>query len=821
MIEVAGVSVPLDAALPGNERMLANAAARALGLRPDAVRSARFTRRSVDARQRRQGGRGRSTRRDGSAARASVRFAATLAVELSPDAREADVLAGTDALAPGVRVRPFAPYEPLAIPALGARIDGLGENARPIVVGTGPAGLFCALYLAAAGLRPLVLERGGNVDERQRAVAAFDAGGPLDLSDNVQFGEGGAGTFSDGKLTTGTKSPLQAHVLHEFVRFGAPADILVDAHPHIGTDLLAGIVRAMRCRVEQLGGEVRFHARLADIDLDECGRVRAVRVEHEGSGAFERIACRRLVVACGHSARDTFALMDDAGLALEAKPFAVGVRIEHAQSSIDRARYGASAGHQALGPADYRLVVHPENTRSVYTFCMCPGGTVVCAASEERGLVVNGMSTHARDGKNANSALLVGVTPEDFGGSGPLAGIAFQRKIEQAAFELACGSSGVAYQAPAQTVGDFLARSQGKHSATVKPSYARGVVWCDLHACLPSFVSQALEAALPALDAKLSGFAAPGAVLTGVETRSSSPVRVLRDPDDMQARLRRRAPAPTGIYPCGEGSGYAGGIMSSAVDGLKAAVRLAADLADACSADVGCDLPADERAAGSDGAPCPPVPSGGKNGDRSVRACGVRDLVLCTLAETAASLRAGKPAVFPTDTVWGVGVAVDCVDDPGVLYVLKNRDRAKPIAWLVGSISDLERYGSAVPAWAINAARAHWPGGLTLIVRASGRVPPAYRSKAGTIGLRMPASDACLALINEVGCPLATTSANPAGAPAPGALAELDSAFARRVGTVMDASAEALAREASGIASTVIDCTASEPRVVRQGTVVL
>ena len=615
MLEISNLALPLDAGLEGKqaEKLVRRAAARALNIPPSDIAEIRLLKRSVDARKKHD-----------------VHFVATLGVELTGGAQaEAAAIEAAAHRKGAANVKAHRPYEPLQVPQVGVSPQAQDEP-RPIVVGTGPAGLFCALYLARAGLRPLVVERGAAVDERMAAVDAFNAGEPLDPHTNIQYGEGGAGTFSDGKLTTNIKSPWAQHVLHLFVEAGAPEEILWQAKPHIGTDLLVDIVRNIRKQIEQAGGEVRFNTQLTALHFENGhltqaeitslqptqtlrGRSTNCPETARFEAAVEMIPASRVVLACGHSARDTFELVRDAGVHMEQKPFSVGVRIEHPQQLINRSQYGKAADHPALGAADYKLSMHlrpqkgEEQGRGVYTFCMCPGGEVVCAASEPEGVVVNGMSRFARDGQNANSALLVGVGPEDFDGEDPLAGVKLQREMEQAAYRTAIAAGGEPYQAPAQTVGNFLARRAGGPSKQVKPTYARGVAWCDLHECLPPFVARAMEQALPQLDRRLHGFADPQAVLTGVETRSSSPVRIVRG-KNMQAQLAAApasdrvqsgaqtqalsgspaasgrladAAAPeleTGLYPCGEGAGYAGGIMSAACDGLRVASALVESL---------------------------------------------------------------------------------------------------------------------------------------------------------------------------------------------------------------------------------------------------
>ena len=434
---------------------------------------------------------------------------------------------------------------------------------RPIIIGCGPCGLFAALILAQSGFKPVVLERGKNVRERTQDTFGFWRERRLDPESNVQFGEGGAGTFSDGKLHTQIRDPKHygRKVLSEFVKAGAPEEILYIGKPHIGTFRLVRIIEQMRKDIIALGGEFRFMSRVDDL-LIENGQIKGVVLSNG-----ETIFSDHIVLAPGHSARDTFDMLYRRGIQIEAKPFSIGFRIEHPQSLIDRCRLGPNASNPLLGAADYKLVHHCKNGRSVYSFCMCPGGTVVAAASEPGRLVTNGMSQYSRNERNANAAIVVDITPEDYPGH-PLAGVAFQRQLEQKAFEL----GGSNYNAPCQLVGDFLKGKPSTRLGSVIPSYQPGVTPCDLAQALPDYAIEALREAIPAFERSIPGFALEDAVLTGTETRTSSPVRITRNRDDFQSVNVR------GLYPAGEGAGYAGGILSSAVDGIMVAEAIAQDI---------------------------------------------------------------------------------------------------------------------------------------------------------------------------------------------------------------------------------------------------
>ncbi|HEY4254247.1 MAG TPA: FAD-dependent monooxygenase [Roseomonas sp.] len=463
---------------------------------------------------------------------------------------EAGLLARDARLAPtpDMRWRPVASAPP-------------GFTERPLVIGAGPCGLMAALALARMGFRPIILDRGKVVRERTKDTWALWRRGVLTPESNVQFGEGGAGTFSDGKLYSQIKDRLHhgRHVLEEFVAAGAPEEILYLSKPHIGTFRLVHMVERIRATIEALGGEYRWSARVADLLVDTAPDG-SRQVAGVALADGERIAARHVVLAIGHSSRDTVAMLHDRGVAMEAKPLSIGVRIEHPQGLIDRARFGPSAGNPTLGAADYKLVHHASNGRGVYSFCMCPGGTVVAAASEPGRLVTNGMSQYSRNERNANSAIVVGVTPADFGAEGPLAGIGFQRHWEERAFV----EGGSDWRAPAQRVGDFLAGRPSTALGDVLPSYRPGVRPADLTRCLPDYAVAAMREALPTFARDIAGFAMEDAVMTGVETRTSSPVRIGRGAEFVSLNTR-------GLYPAGEGAGFAGGILSAGVDGLRVA----------------------------------------------------------------------------------------------------------------------------------------------------------------------------------------------------------------------------------------------------------
>ena len=729
LIQANNVSLSLDALLPDQRDLLASEAAAAVGVKPVRIKGARIVRKAVDARK-----------------KTHVHFVVNLVLDI-------EGCAVPDQLRPkkGVQVQvPNAP-EPVTFPDL-AELANAPGTLRPVVVGAGPAGLFCALALARAGLKPLLVERGRPVDERLRDVQAFADGGPLDEQSNIQFGEGGAGTFSDGKLTTGTKSPFARFVLEEFAACGAPEDILIDAKPHIGTDFLPDVVRALRQRIIEAGGEVRFSTQLTS--LSQLGQTLcAATLTDLTTGAPEDIFTNALVLACGHSARDTYQMLLDAGVAMERKPFAMGVRIEHAQAAIDRAQYGTAAGHPALPPADYKLAEHNADGRGVYTVCLCTGGELVAAASDAGRVCTNGMSNHARDGRNANAALLVEVRPDDLPqAEGVLAGMRLQRQLERAAFEAGGGT----YAAPAQTVASFMNTGDGS-LCSPRPTYPRGVREADLHDIFPTFMTDALAEALPNLGRKLKGFDAPDALMTAVEARSSSPVRLMRHKRTLQSITH------PGVYPAGEGGGHAGGIMSAACDGLRVASAIMED---------------------------------------------------AQLHAAAAALKEGRAAVFPTDTVAGIGVSVAAVPGPQELAHIKGRDAGKPVAWLVATPDALDVYGKDVPVYARELAAEGWPGALTLVVRANERVPAAFQSAEGTIGLRMSASPMAQRLIEAAGAPLAVTSANLAGEAAPLGMDALSAAFAERA----EAAGAAFVRtreRATGTASRVVDCTGPEPVTLR------
>lgn len=530
MLRVTGIRLGLDE----SERELGKKTAEKLGIKEKDIISLQISRKSIDAR------------------RKNISFVYTVDVAVRNEKRVfARFRDRSVAIAPDLEYRYVQPGE-----------ERLRH--RPVIVGAGPSGLFAGLILSQMGYQPLLLERGEDVDSRQKKVQRFWNEGFLDEESNVQFGEGGAGTFSDGKLTTLIRDPRCRKVLEEFVKAGAPKEILYLNKPHIGTDLLVTVIKNLRQSIIAHGGEIRFRAKVTDLKI-RSGKVVGVVVNGD-----EVIPCEVVLLGIGHSARDTFDMLHRRGVAMIQKPFSIGMRIEHPQALIDAVQYGDFAGDPRLGAADYKLVYHSPKGRSAYTFCMCPGGYVIAAASEAGGVVTNGMSEYRRDGKNANSALLVGVGPGDYGSEHPLAGVEFQRRWEKLAFELA-GSN---YYAPVQLVGDFLLDRPSSQFGAVTPTYRPGVAFVELKRCLPPYVIETLREAIRSFDAKLPGFAMAEAVLTGVETRSSSPVRIVRD-EGYLANVE-------GLYPIGEGAGYAGGIMSAAVDGIKAAEKVAGKYSPLC-----------------------------------------------------------------------------------------------------------------------------------------------------------------------------------------------------------------------------------------------
>ncbi len=432
---------------------------------------------------------------------------------------------------------------------------------RPVIIGFGPAGIFAGLTLARAGEKPIIIEQGADCDQRIKDVESFIKSGSLNTQSNIQFGEGGAGTFSDGKLNTGTKDIRARHILNEFYVHGAPEEILYNAKPHIGTDKLREVIKYIRKEIIELGGDVFFNTKFTSLIIKN-NEVKGIEIESNGKKTI--IDTDNVILAIGHSSRDTLRMLYNNSIFMEQKSFSVGARIEHLREKIDKSQFGSFAGNNRLGAAYYKLNTQTSNGRGAYTFCMCPGGTVVPASSEENMVCVNGMSEFKRDAVNSNSALLVSVNPDDFGSEHPLAGIEYQRKIEKKAYDYGGG----AYTAPVQRVGDFLNKTQSTGFGNVKPSYQRGTAFAQMDSILPEYVTYSMRDAIVALDRKLKGFADPDALLTAAETRSSSPVRITRNPDTLQSVSVK------GLYPCGEGAGYAGGIISAAVDGIKCAEKV-------------------------------------------------------------------------------------------------------------------------------------------------------------------------------------------------------------------------------------------------------
>lgn len=525
MIRISQLALPID----GTLEEVKNKAARQLGIQTDDILHFEIAHQSIDARKK-------------------TKLLAVYTVDLQTE-REEDLV--KRAKSPNITLTPIE--SAYCFPEVSRSFAK-----KPVIVGMGPAGLFAALSLARAGVPCILLERGRDVDERSQDVEHFWKTGDLSISSNVQFGEGGAGTFSDGKLTTGIRDIRARSVMRVLVEHGAPKDILYSHKPHVGTDVLRTVVKSIREELLSLGCEVRFEQQLYALRV-EAGVLCGATVMTE-CGTYE-LDCDELILAPGHSARDTFHMLHAKGVPMEQKPFAIGVRIEHKQEEISRAQFGEA--FRKVPPSDYKLSCHLPSGRSAFTFCVCPGGEVVAASSNEGQVVTNGMSNRARNGENINGGFLVGVGPSDYPGDDPLAGVRFQEVWEKAAWEL----GGRNFYAPAQLVGDFLKGQASQGAGSITPTYRPGVQWTELSACLPDYVIETLKEALPIFDRKVRGFATSDAVLTGVETRSSSPLRMLRHPETLESEIK-------GLYPCGEGAGYAGGIVSAAVDGIKVAEAL-------------------------------------------------------------------------------------------------------------------------------------------------------------------------------------------------------------------------------------------------------
>ena len=702
MIDVSGLKLSLDTGLPDGQALALREIARQLGVKPCAIERAQLLKRSVDARK-----------------KANVHFTASYRLELSSDGEER-LLARAEQK--DAKLKACGSSQPFLMCRL--RFTRLGaSDLPPVVVGAGPAGLFAAWYLAKSGLKPLLVEQGAPVEERTHDVETFFQTGELNPWSNIQFGEGGAGTFSDGKLTTNLKNRYTAHVLHWFVDAGAPESILWQAHPHVGSDNLARIVSAIRKDIICLGGEVRFHTKLVEIKLED-GQLTSITLRNTQTGedAFG-LALRLFWHAVIRRATRS------SSFAMRASPWNKSPSRWGCVSSILRRLSTKRSGEarqrtRRSKVAEYKLAIHLPSGRSVYSFCMCPGGEVVAAASEAGGIVTNGMSNYARDGKNANVALLVNVDPADLASSDVLAGVELQRAVEQRAYRVAQEQGGAPYQAPTQTVGAFLGKEHAFGGDTVHcdPTYERGVVEAPLDEVLPDFITKALREALPLMGKRIRGFDNPGACLPRPRR---APLHRCASAATNRSRLITRARQRRAQVP------RRGSIRVGKGQGLRVA---------SCR----------PRSMASRWQRRSRVRVGGSTQQRNVEGASTVPLPVST-TEAAAALQAGKPVIFPTDTVFGLGVAVNHAPSPAKLYQLKQRTDDKPIAWLVGSIDDLARYGKNVSAQALELARAHWPGALTLIVEASDEVPPAYQSAVGTIALRMPNDATARTLIEQVG----------------------------------------------------------------------